>query len=342
MENAGARIDQPGTVQIPATTGPTYTHQQVINTPTKLNASPIATADLTGINAGANYTPQVVTQWDYTIPGPAVLSPGIQWAAYPLSNTGFFDNNNGTNNLKASFSDFLKLRHGGTGYMFGGGAEAPFHSLTYPDVNFTLMRPAFPPLLVGGVSQDGISGRDAGVKNYQVSSHAGTTTIYPPAIPPRRLFQIPDTDASTASLSPSDATILGYTPATNPKLNVSAVDLTSGTVTAANWLSGNKEHSYFRSEWMQKMMNLTTVRTHQYAVWITVGFFEVMRQGDPTVAFTNPAGAYDILGPEIGLLNGKNVRQRGFFIVDRLKLTGFDPSAPGKYRDAVVYRQMIE
>ena len=27
-------------------------------------------------------------------------------------------------------------------------------------------------------------------------------------------------------------------------------------------------------------MNLTTVRTHQYAVWITIGFFEIKRQGD--------------------------------------------------------------
>ena len=31
---------------------------------------------------------------------------------------------------------------------------------------------------------------------------------------------------------------------------------------------------------MQRVMNLTTVRTHQYAVWITVGFFEVLKQGD--------------------------------------------------------------
>ena len=28
------------------------------------------------------------------------------------------------------------------------------------------------------------------------------------------------------------------------------------------------------------MMNLTTPRTHQYAVWMTIGFFEVIRQGD--------------------------------------------------------------
>ena len=31
---------------------------------------------------------------------------------------------------------------------------------------------------------------------------------------------------------------------------------------------------------MQRIMNQTTVRTHQYAVWITVGFFEIIKQGD--------------------------------------------------------------
>jgi len=35
-------------------------------------------------------------------------------------------------------------------------------------------------------------------------------------------------------------------------------------------------------------------------------------------------------------------RYRGFFLVDRLKLTGFDPNAPGSFRPAVVYRQTIE
>ncbi len=90
-------------------------------------------------------------------------------------------------------------------------------------------------------------------------------------------------------------------------------------------------------------MNLTTVRTHQYAVWITVGFFRVTRQGDPSLAFTaNPGLAYDQLGQEVGLPGGQRTRYRAFFIVDRSKLTGFDPSNPGNYRDAVLYRQNIQ
>ena len=79
---------------------------------------------------------------------------------------------------------------------------------------------------------------------------------------------------------------------------------------------------------MQKVMNLTTVRTHQYAVWITIGFFEVTRQGDPLMANANPGTSlatlgFDILGPEIGASSGQTTRYRGFFLVDRLQLTGF-------------------
>ena len=107
------------------------------------------------------------------------------------------------------------------------------------------------------------------------------------------------------------------------------------------------QHPYWRSEMMQKVMNLTTVRTHQYAVWITIGFFEVKRQGDPLMANANPGTSlatlgFDILGPEIGASTGQTTRYRGFFLVDRTKLYGFDDTTPGSFTPAVVYRQMIE
>jgi hypothetical protein len=55
-----------------------------------------------------------------------------------------------------------------------------------------------------------------------------------------------------------------------------------------------------------------------------------------------PQLAYDIMGPEIGALNGQNVRYRGFFLVDRLKLTGFNPNDMGDFHNAVVYRKVIQ
>jgi len=105
----------------------------------------------------------------------------------------------------------------------------------------------------------------------------------------------------------------------------------------------NRQHPYWRSEMMQKVMNLTTVRTHQYAVWITIGFFEVKREGDlGNILQSVPLLAYDLLGPEIGAASGQTTRYRGFFLVDRTKLYSFDDTTPGSFTPAVVYRQTIE
>ena len=93
---------------------------------------------------------------------------------------------------------------------------------------------------------------------------------------------------------------------------------------------------------LQRVMNLTTVRTHQYAVWITVGFFEVKRRGDVgMIASGNPQLAFDIFGPEIGPRGESHRRYRGFFLVDRLRLDGFDPTNTGPWHPAVVYRRML-
>ena len=52
------------------------------------------------------------------------------------------------NGMKAAFAQFLNLRHGanlssaGTPLLFSALPERPFHSLSYPDINYTVMRPA--------------------------------------------------------------------------------------------------------------------------------------------------------------------------------------------------------
>ena len=108
-------------------------------------------------------------------------------------------------------------------------------------------------------------------------------------------------------------------------------------------LLDSREHPFWRIEMLQRVMNLTTVRTHQYAVWITVGFFEVKRRGNAgMIASADPRLAFDILGPEIGLNGNKLLRYRGFFLVDRLKLDGFDPTTTGPWHSAVVYRQNLQ
>ena len=153
--------------------------------------------------------------------------------------------------MKASFAQFLSLRHGGSGFVFGYGsgavgqnfavatspanpnapatpnlipADRPFHSLSYPDINYTIMRPAAlppsaytdPPMPATPPTPawppTGYTGGyvgDPGVRNpslYQgFATNASATPpgsnpasilasqlLVPPAIPVRRLFQPPD------------------------------------------------------------------------------------------------------------------------------------------------------
>jgi hypothetical protein len=64
---------------------------------------------------------------------------------------------------------------------------------------------------------------------------------------------------------------------------------------------------YYRFELMNKIANTITTRSNVFAVYLTVGFFEVDAAGN--------------LGAEIGAAEGRAIRHRTFSIVDRSALT---------------------
>lgn len=103
-------------------------------------------------------------------------------------------------------------------------------------------------------------------------------------------------------------------------------------VVSYNLVSDRREHPFFRTKMLEKLMNLTTVRTHQFAVYVTVGFFEVKSEGNANTL--QP----DILGPEIDANN----RYRLFAVIDRTKAEGFNPINPGNYRDLVDYSRRLK
>lgn len=81
-------------------------------------------------------------------------------------------------------------------------------------------------------------------------------------------------------------------------------------------------HPYLQNELLTKIYSRLTTRSNVFAVFLTVGFFQV----EPGGAVNNPN--IPRLGPEIGRSEGRQVRHRMFAIVDRSQLASFYTTVP--------------
>ncbi len=108
---------------------------------------------------------------------------------------------------------------------------------------------------------------------------------------------------------------------------------------SANPYDNTNRNPFFRYQGIQRLGNLVTTRSNVYAVWITVGYFEVS-----PAPINNPAIYPDgyALGAELGSDTGDINRHRAFYMFDRSVPVGFQRGKDLNVEKAVLLRRFIE
>jgi len=140
-----------------------------------------------------------------------------------------------------------------------------------------------------------------------------------------------------ASLRPSediDVTIMRGS-AANPQMQIAP--------TPDSDLARHTRNSFFRYELMHRLGNMVTTRSNVYAIWITVGYFEMEPNniGNQVVYDRHhPEGLR--VGQEIGIDTGEIQRHRAFYMIDRTIPVAFQPGENHNVDKCVLLRRFIE
>lgn len=91
---------------------------------------------------------------------------------------------------------------------------------------------------------------------------------------------------------------------------------------------------------MNRLFNLTTNQANAYAVWITLGKFEVEFNGTFVGSSQIPDGY--VLGPELGFDDGTQQRYRSFFILDRSIPVAYETGKNHNASNIILLRRVLE
>jgi hypothetical protein len=105
------------------------------------------------------------------------------------------------------------------------------------------------------------------------------------------------------------------------------------------------KNPFLKYQSLQRFSNLVTNRSNVYAVWITIGYFEVepvpgFNPGNPLNQQLYPDGY--TLGQEIGSSEGDVVRHRAFYIIDRSIPVAYIPGEDLNTDKTILLRRYIE
>ncbi len=118
---------------------------------------------------------------------------------------------------------------------------------------------------------------------------------------------------------------------------------------ATNAYNNANVNPYFRYQPMMRLANLTTTHSNVFAVWITVGYFEVhpWNRNNPAnfnlPPLPDPAhpDGYQ-LGMELGSDTGQVKRHRAFYLIDRSIPVGFEPGQNHNVEKTILLRRNLE
>lgn len=100
-----------------------------------------------------------------------------------------------------------------------------------------------------------------------------------------------------------------------------------------------RRNPYFHYQTLQRLGNLVTTRSNVYAVWITVGFFEV--EPNPNGVDDNHPDGYR-LGRELRSDSGEIRRHRAFYFIDRSVPVASQPGENHNVDRAILLRRFLE
>ena len=153
-------------------------------------------------------------------------------------------------------------------------------------------------------------------------------------------------ESDVASLTPRALTLFGG--------DADSPLFASGTTTVPAF--DPKLSSWFRFDPLIRASSQTTTRSEVYAIWVTVGLFEVVdvtddNTGIPTTIDSLNAGGADVtrypadnfrIVREYGSTSGDVTRHRGFYIFDRSIPVGYESGADHNIEDAILVERFIE
>jgi hypothetical protein len=135
-------------------------------------------------------------------------------------------------------------------------------------------------------------------------------------------------------------------------LRPSPIDATS-PLFAAGTLEAHRNslaHSYFRYQQLNRLGNLTTNRSNVFAVWVTVGYFEVepnfgsagTTTGPPPVVTDAAHSDGYQLTTELGIDTGEVRRHKSFYIIDRTIPVGYENGKDYNSSNTILLKTHIE